>query len=616
MGIDLNVGGFSYLGERYAVLDCPGSVEFCQETKAVLPMVDAAIIVVEPDLHRLVALSPLFHELEAHRIPHVVVLNKIDRATGSIAEMVHALASVSRLPVVLRQFPVRRDGRIVGYVDLAQGKAHLYRTGQPSEVVDVPAELTDRLAQDRQSLLEKLADFDDHLLEELLDGVEPPLDEVYHDLAVDLREDRIVPVFLTSAEAGHGVRRLLKALRHELPVLQTTLERLDLGSSAGALAGVVKTVHTPHAGKLSVVRVLAGQIRDGDTLNGERVSGVYAVNGLTPEKIAGAKAGDVVGLGKLENAATGWLLGSAGRPFAGRAAPLFTRAITLRQRGDEVKLSGALAKLHDEDPSLVSIHDPDAGLLLLKGQGEVHLTVALDRLKRRFGLDLVAQRAPVPYRETIRKGTTQHSRFKRQTGGHGAFGDATIEVRPLEAGGGFQFEDAITGGAIPRQYIPSVEAGVREGLKTGPLGFPVVDVAVKLVDGKYHTVDSSDMAFQTTGRQAIHEALPNCQPVLLEPMLHVVLHVPNDFTAKANQIVTSRRGHLLGYDARAGWTGWDSVEAHIPQSEVDDLIIELRSLTQGVGSYEAVLDHHAELTGRLADQVVQGRKAANGHAAA
>jgi elongation factor G len=216
----------------------------------------------------------------------------------------------------------------------------------------------------------------------------------------------------------------------------------------------------------------------------------------------------------------------------------------------------------------------------------------------------------VPYKETIRKGTTQRGRHKRQTGGHGQFGDVVVEIRPLPRGAGFVFEDAITGGVVPKNWIPSVEKGVAEYLKEGPLGFPVVDLAVKLTDGSYHSVDSSDAAFQTAGRIAMTEGMPNCQPVLLEPIMHVRIHAPNDATAKVNAIVSGRRGQLMGFDARDGWRGWDTVEAQMPMSELHGLIIDLRSLTQGVGTFETKFDHLAELTGKLAEQVVATRKAA------
>lgn len=612
MGIDLNVASCRFMEEAYSFLDCPGAVEFAQEMQAVLPAADAALIVCEPDETRISALAPLFRLIENLGLPRIVVLNKIDRASGSIAGMAAALQAVSRAPVVLRQIPIRKDGAIAGYVDLAQGAAHHYHPGQASDIVEVPQVLRDRLASDRQAMLETLADFDDNLLEELLEGIDPPQTEIYADLSQDVQQGRIVPVFMAVADQGFGVRRLMKALRHELPPFALTAARLGV-TGPGPAAAIVKSVHTAHGGKLSIARVLAGAVKEGDILNGDRVAGVYALTGVATEKAGPARAGDVVGLGKLDSSHTGDIVGTPGalKPWPWeKLAPVFQRTITLANKADDVKLSAALAKLCDEDPALHFDHDPETAELLLSGQGDVHLGVAIDRLASRFGLQVKTGRPQVPYRETIGKPVTQQTRFKRQSGGHGQFADATIQVAPRAPGEGYEFIDRIHGGAVPRHYIPSVDAGVQDGLKRGPLGFPVVDVSVTLIDGKFHSVDSSDMAFQTCGRIAIQEALPLAAPVLLEPICHVRIHVPSDATARANALVTARRGALLGFDARAGWSGWDTVEAHVPQAEIGDLIVELRSATQGTGTYDARFDHYAELFGKAADHVVQARKLA------
>jgi elongation factor G len=285
-------------------------------------------------------------------------------------------------------------------------------------------------------------------------------------------------------------------------------------------------------------------------------------------------------------------------------------AIETTDRKDEVKLTAAIHKLQEEDPSLHFRQNAELQEMALAGQGEIHLKVAAEKLASKYGLKLSTHQPKIPYKETIRKAAKQHGRHKRQSGGHGQFGDVHIEIKPLPRGTSFVFEDQVKGGVVPRQFIPSVEKGVIEYLKQGPLGFPVVDVGVALFDGSYHTVDSSDAAFQTAARIAMTEGMPNCAPVLLEPIMRVRIHVPNDATSKVNQVVSGRRGQLTGFDARPGWKGWDTVEAQMPLSELHNLIIELRSLTQGVGTFEMDFDHLAELTGRLADQAVATRKAA------
>jgi elongation factor G len=258
----------------------------------------------------------------------------------------------------------------------------------------------------------------------------------------------------------------------------------------------------------------------------------------------------------------------------------------------------------EEDISLRLDHVQDTHQMILWGQGEMHLRVSLERLKRKSGIEALTRPRQVPYRETIRRAATIRARHKKQSGGHGQFGDVVLEIAPLPRGEGFRFDERIHGGVVPRQFIPSVEIGVRDYLQSGPLGFPVVDVAVTLTDGSYHTVDSSDMAFRQAGRLAMAEGLPQCQPVLLEPIMHVRIAVPSDATSRINAIIPQRRGQILGFDAREGWPGWDVVEARMPEAEMQDLIVELRSATAGVGTFTASFDHLAELTGRLADQVL------------
>jgi elongation factor G len=288
---------------------------------------------------------------------------------------------------------------------------------------------------------------------------------------------------------------------------------------------------------------------------------------------------------------------------------VFGLAIAAEKRIDEVKLSPAIGKLIEEDPTLELEQNPDTREMVLWGQGDIHLQIALDRLRNRQNLAVTGHPSGVPYKETIRRGTQQHSRFKRQSGGHGQFADVTIDVKSLPRGSGFTFTDAVVGGAIPRNYIPAVEEGVVEALKNGPLGFPVVDVAVTLLTGQFHAVDSSDQAFKTAGRQAIQESLPKCDPILLEPIDAVEISVPNAFTARVQRLVSGRRGQILGYDAKTGWEGWDVVSAHLPESELHDLIVELRSLTLGVGSFAHRFDHMQELSGKPAEKVLAMRAA-------
>lgn len=612
MGVELNAASCEFMGDRYTFLDCPGSVELIQETHNAVMAADAAVIVIEPDPSKIPGMAPLMRLLEVHNLPTYVFVNKIDKAHGSVRELAEALKAVCTKPIVLRHLPIRTGEEITGYVDLASERAFVYSKGEPSKIVDLPEGDEDRIEEARYTMLEAMADFDDQLMEELLEDVHPPSEEVLTDLAKDVQQALLVPVMMGSALSDNGVFRLMKALRHELGDLDATLERMSAADNpAPALGQVLKTYHTPHGGKLSLVRVLKGGFKDGDTINGERVSGLYRLTGDKQDKLGKAEAGEVVAFGRLEQVRTGDTVSAGQADALSRPevmTPVYGLAVRADNRNDEVKLSTSLAKITDEDPSIFYKHSEDTNELVLWGQGQVHIQIAIDRLKNKYGLSVSTQRPQVPYKETIRKGKTQHSRFKKQTGGHGQFGDVVIDVKPLPPGTGFSFEETIHGGSIPRQYIPSVETGIKQYLERGPLGFPVVDVGVTLTDGKYHAVDSSDMAFQTAGRLAMSEALPECGPVLLEPVMHVRVHVPSEFTARVNGLISTRRGQILGFDARGGWPGWDTVEANMPQSEMHDMIVELRSMTLGAGTFEAEYAHLAELTGRLADQVLESHK--------
>jgi elongation factor G len=612
MSTELNIADVNFLGDTLTFLDCPGSIEFQSEATAALAACDAAVVVCEPDEKRVPALQLILKGLEGRRIPYVLFLNKIDSFDTRVRDILPMLQPASSRPLVLRQIPIWKDGIATGYVDLATERAYIYRENAPSETIELPADIKERETEARFHMLEQIADYDDELMEQLLSDMQPPRDRIFADLSQELREGLICPVFIGSAERGNGILRLLKALRHEVPFVEHTARRLKIENAKSA-AQVLKTIHTPHGGKMSVARVLTGEVGDGTILHGvdneERVSGVFSLIGETVRKRGAAKAGDTVGLGRLEKIGTGETLTTTKDGIVQvapliRPEPVYGHAIELKDRKDEVKLSAALVKLTEEDPSLRLDHAADTHQIVLWGQGEMHLRVAIERLKRKYGVDASTKRRQVPYKETIRKSVEIRGRHKKQSGGHGQFGDVVVSIKPLARGEGFKFDEKIHGGVVPRQFIPSVEIGVKDYLSTGPLGFPVVDVGVTLLDGSYHAVDSSDMAFRQAGRLAMSEGMPQCQPVLLEPFMEVQIAVPSEGTARVNAIIAQRRGQILGFDAREGWPGWDLVQAHMPESEMQDLIVELRSATAGVGTYTAKFHHLAELTGKLADQVL------------
>lgn len=619
MGVGLTTVTTSFMGDSYTFIDCPGSVEFAQDMRAALPAVDAAVVVCEADERKLPQLQLILRELEDLRIPRFLFLNKIDRAHKRVRETLATLQPASRVPLVLRQIPIWNGDLVAGFVDLALERAFVYREHKASEVVALDGGNLDREKEARFSMLEKLADHDDALMEQLLEDIVPPADAIFDDLARELREGLICPVLIGSAIRENGVLRLMKALRHEAPDVRETAKRLGVAGSGDALAYIFKTSHLQHGGKLSYARVLQGRIEDGamivaSTGESSRVSGILSLT-HAGDKRSSAEAGDAVALGKLDAVKTGDMLavGKAapevlhlGEP----ASPVLAMALASIDRKDDVKLGQALQRLMEEDPSLTIVNDAQSHSVVLWGQGEMHLRVAMERLRDRFGINVKSHTPAIGYCETIRKPITQRGRHKKQSGGHGQFGDVVLEIGPQSRGEGFVFREKVVGGAVPRNYIPAVEEGVVDGLTRGPLGFPVVDIKVTLTDGSYHSVDSSDQAFRTAARIGVSEALPQCQPVLLEPIHAVEIVCPTEATAKVNAILSGRRGQILGFDTREGWTGWDIVRAQLPEAEIGDLIVELRSATAGAGSFTRSFDHMAEVNGRAADQIVAAHRVA------
>jgi elongation factor G len=599
MSVELTVATTNFMGDSYTFLDCPGSVEFVHDMRAVLPAIDVAVVVCEMDEKKVPQLQLILRELEEQKIPRLLFLNKIDKADAGVHDVLNLLQGASRTKLILRQIPAFSGEIISGFVDLALERAFVYKEHAPSEVVALDGDVADREKTARFSMLETLADHDDELMEQLLDDIQPPRDKVFDDLTRELREGLVCPVLMGTATRANGVLRLLKALRHESPGIAETAKRLGVKPAGmDAVAYVLKTQNTTHGGKMSIVRMLAGQAGDGTTfVSGDdeagRVAGVFKLVGQTTEKRGPAAVGETVAFAKVDKAKTGDTL-SAGKQAHAPVAkiepypPVLAIAISAKERKDDVKLGQALNKLAEEDPSIIIVHNPETHEVVLWGQGEMHLRVATERLGDRYGVVLE----------------------RRQPGGHGQYGDVVLDIKPMPRGSGFSFEDKITGGVVPRNYIPSVEEGVVDGLKHGPLGFPVVDLHVALIDGSYHTVDSSDMAFRTAGRIGVAEGLPQCQPVLLEPIHLVEIVCPTEATAKINALLSGRRGQILGFDTREGWDGWDVVRAKIPEVEIGDLIVEVRSATAGAGTFTFKFDHMAELTGRTADQIIAARRAA------
>jgi elongation factor G len=588
-------------GIEISIVDCPGFIDFFEETKMALAGCDAAVIVVEADAARIPQTQMLLEYIESRKMPHLFVVNKMDRPGADFAATLAALQASFGRHVVPEQWPIGAAETFRGFIDLAERKAYEF-DGDKHREAEIPAELAEHAEVARGELLEAMADFDDRLMEELLEGLEPPPDEVQKDLCEECSHDQIVPVLAAAGLPGRGVAALVQAMEKwfpsplEAPQVDAEGRRIEPKSDGPVVAQVIKTIIHPQSGKISVSRILTGTIKADATLTniskgGEKVrsGGLYRLQGKKQEAIPEAAPGSIVGIARMESVATGDVLTENGfkilLPRVPATDPVFAVAIKPKERMDEAKISQMLARIVDEDPALRLERAAITNELLLLGGGEQHVSIAVERLTRKFKVEVATAPPAIPYQETIGAGTEVHSRYKHQTGGHGQFGDVWLRFEPRERGNGVTFEEKIVGGVVPRQFIPAVEKGVREALMHGPQGgYPVTDIHVVLFDGAYHDVDSSEQSFKTAAGMGVRDALPKCNPAVLEPIVRVNVTVPTSFTSAVIQQLTGKRGQILGMNP-AEKPGHDVVEADVPQVELSRYITELRTATQGLGTY-------------------------------
>ncbi len=583
------------------LVDCPGFIDFFEETKSAVAGCDAAIVVVEGDASRVSQTQALVDYIESRKLPHIFVVNKMDRPGSDFEQTVVALQAAYGRHVVAEQWPIGSAEAFSGYVDLAERRAYLFEDGRVRES-DIPAELEDRVQTGRGQLLEAMADFDDRLMEELLDGLEPAADEVERDLCQECSHDQVVPVLAAAGLAGYGIPSLVQAIQRwfpspeQAPVVDAEGRPIEPKADGPAIAYVIKTAIHPQSGKLSIVRVVSGTLKSDATLTniskgGEKVrsGGLYRLQGRKQEAIPAADPGSIVALARMESVSTGDTLTENNArvllPRVPLCEPVYGVAIKPKERMDEAKISQMLARIVDEDPALRLERAPITNELQLLGSGEQHVTIAVERLTRKFKVEVLTAPPTIPYQETITTGTEVHARYKHQTGGHGQFGDVWLRFEPRDRGSGVSFAEQIVGGVVPRQFIPAVEKGVREALMHGTVGgYPVTDLHVVLFDGAYHDVDSSEQSFRTAAGMAVRDALPRCNPVVLEPIVRVRAVVPSTYTSTVIGQLTGKRGQILGMNP-ADKPGWDAVEADVPQVELSRYITELRTGTQGLGTY-------------------------------
>lgn len=615
MGPDLT--RFDFLGDDWVALDCPGSIEALCRTQIALLGADAAIVCVSPNPEEAVLAAPYLRAVETAGTPTLLFIGNIDRPRGRIRDVVAALQDYTRHSIVLRQIPIREGDEIVGATDLISERAWRYRHGQHSDLIEIPEENIDRETEARSELLEQLADFDDNLLEQLIEDRQPATGPLFEIASRATGDNKLISAFLGSAANSNGIVRLMKALRHEAPKVDALRDRL--AAAAGSFEGApnatcLQSYHRQHAGKSVVLRVLDKGVRQGKAVGGANLGGVQEVLGhsggsveLPVGAVAFAVKSDHLTVGEVYSSQSG------AKPVSmiDLVAPMMPRVLTANSDRDDAKLSTALEKLAQDDPGLTVAHEAGSGKLIANVQGPLHLRGLRDELKDVFGVDVNDAAPQTMYRETITKSVNEHYRHRKQTGGSGQFADIKLTIQPNARDAGFAFDESIKGGAVPSNYIPAVEAGALEAMNLGPLGFPVIDVNVSLLDGQHHNVDSSDFSFRAAGRMGVREALAKAAPVLLQPIHRVEIHVPSIYSGGLVAAIASLHGQVLGFDRDPKAKGWDLFQAVLPAPALDGLVNTLRSATQGLGFYTSAFDHYEELYGREAELIQEMQSASH-----
>jgi len=609
------------------IIDTPGYADFFGEVRAACSVVDLVVVVVSA-VDGVEAQTEAAWELAAELgLPRLVFINKLDRERASFDRTLADLQDRFGAGIAPLELPVGEESGFHGIADLLTDSALLYDDGPPRPA-PIPDDLADVEHQVREQLVEGIVVGDDTLMERYLEGDIPSTEELEATLASGVAEGLVFPVVCGSAATGVGIDRLASLLSEIAPSPDArppvtvragdTEQDVVPDPAAQPLARVFKTISDPYVGKISLLRVLSGTIKPDTVLTNPRSHSeaklhvLQLLRGKEAQSLTEAQAGDLVAVPKLSDTATGDTLAPKGTPVTvpgPEAEPVaLSVAIRPRSKGDEDKLMTALHRLQDEDPTLIVERVDETHQTILRGTGETHLAVAAERLHRKFGVDVETEDVRIAYRETISKPAEAEGRYKKQTGGHGQFGVASLRIEALERGEGFHFVDQIVGGAIPKQYIPAVEKGVLEAMSLGGVyGFPVVDVQAACFDGKFHPVDSSEMSFKMAGSLAFREAMAKADPVVLEPIARLEVTVPAAMQGEVLGDLNSRRGRVQGTDTAEG--GRQVITALVPASEIQRYAVDLRSLTGGRGRFRSEHDHYDVMPSNLAERMTKVKTA-------
>ena len=622
--INLAIGTLEADGARITLVDTPGYADFQADVIEALAAVDAAILVVDASAGVEVGTEEVWRLAEERNLPRFIFVNKMDRENANYDAVLDGLKSKFGPKIAPVYLPIGSAESFRGYVDVIEQHANVYEGGKPSEV-PIPDEMRAGEEARREALVEAAAEASDELMTRYLDGETISDEEIETAVHKGTREGSVVPVFVGSALKNIGVRELAAMIAKHIPSAAevggrtaTDGKRIDPDPAAPLVAQVFKTTADPFVGRLTYFRIFAGTLHaQGHIWNAthkaeERIGNILGLLGKEQVNMPQAGPGDIVAVAKLASTQIGdTLVADRAQPVSlpqlQFPVPSLQVSIEPESKADLDKLGQALSRMLEEEPCARVHREEGTGETILTAMGDAHVDVLVERLKRKFGASVRTGSPRVPYRETIRKPAKIDNRFKRQTGGHGQFGHVVIEFEPLPSGSGFEFGDKIVGGVVPKQYIPAVEKGLRETLAEGVLaGYPVVDLRARLVDGSYHTVDSSEMAFKVAASQALKRAFPEADPTLLEPILEVEVVVPDAYMGDVMGQITAKRGHVLGMDSG---DGMQHLRAQVPQAEMFHYATELRSITQGRGRFSWKLDHYAEVPSTISDRVIADHQA-------
>jgi elongation factor G len=617
-------------GHRLNIVDTPGYINFIEDTKCCLSAVDGAVVLVSGLSGVKAETGKVWKYADQYQVPRIIYVNKMDKEN---ADYLNALDSVEKsygVSVVPLNFPMMMNDTLAGVIDVVKMKAKVNKDGNVVEE-DIPDAFKEDAEEYRKKLVEKIAETDDDLLEKYLEGTDLTDKEISDGIREGSINRTLVPALCGSATANIGVKQLLDIISECLPSPAVRAEKAPIigkdqktgdeitNASEPLSLRVFKTIADPFAGKLTLFRVCSGVLKsDSNTYNAtrdskEKMGSMFYLLGKKQVPVKEVGPGEIAAVAKLKTAQTGDTLTDTGSPILFDPVrftdPMISYAMEPKSRGDEEKVSTGLHRLLEEDPTLKFHRDAESGEMILGGMGQMHLEVTLEKLKRKFGVEVIMKTPKIPYRETIRASASAQGKYKKQSGGRGQFGDCWVKIEPLPRGGGFEFENQIVGGVIPRQYIPAVEKGIIEKMKEGLIaGYPVVDMKATLYDGSYHNVDSSEMAFKIAGSMALQKATPNAKAVILEPIVKVEVDTPEEFLGNVIGDLNAKRGKVQGVDSLPG--GTQKIAAQVPMSEMLTYANQLNALTSGQGMYTMEASHYEQVPSHIAQKLVEAKEAA------